>query len=145
MSSVEIYGAAAALSFGLAVYGAIAARPVIHKLVSLNVMGASVFLLLVAASARPPAAPDPVPHAMVITGIVVTVAATGYAVALIRRMEWERGSGVLPEDAAPGGAASEQPGGGGRERGEGGAPEAENAAEGPTEEGRSPWPGPPRG
>jgi multicomponent Na+:H+ antiporter subunit C len=42
-------------------------------------------------------APDPVVHAMAITGIVVTVAATAYAVALARRLYQEERRTDVPD------------------------------------------------
>lgn len=131
MSALAIYGVAGAAVFALAAYGAVARRLLIHKLIALNLMGGSVFLVFVAAAARPPAAPDPVPHAMVITGIVVTVAATGTAVALIRRLDFETGARELPEDGAGGVEAG----------GEAGPPDGRGRR--PGEE--SPWRGSPRG
>ncbi len=98
MSSVSVYFVAAAVIVALGLYGAIAWRPLVRKLIAINVMGAGVFLTLVAAAARPPHEPDPAPHAMVLTGIVVTVAATGLAVTLVRRLQAETGRDVLPED-----------------------------------------------
>lgn len=50
----------------------------LRKILALNLMGSGVFLLLVA-PARPD---DPVPQAMVITGIVVAVSATALALNL---------------------------------------------------------------
>ena len=59
----------------------------LRKVLALNVMGSGVFLLLIAAAYRgPDAAPDPVPHALVLTGIVVAVSATALALALGRRL-----------------------------------------------------------
>jgi len=61
-------------------------------------MGSGVFLVLVALGARTPgASPDPVPHAMVITGIVVAVSATALALALMLRVRKETGRPQLPE------------------------------------------------
>ena len=59
----------------------------IRKILALNIMGSGVFLLLVAPADRVPGGnPDPVPHAMVLTGIVVAVSATALALALARRL-----------------------------------------------------------
>ena len=50
-------------------------------------MSSGVFLVLVALARRVPGPePDPVPHAMVITGIVVAISATAMAVVLARRL-----------------------------------------------------------
>ena len=56
-------------------------------MLAINVCGAGVFLVFVALAYRGPGlAPDPVPHALVLTGIVVAVSATALAVALGRRL-----------------------------------------------------------
>jgi multicomponent Na+:H+ antiporter subunit C len=41
--------------------------------------------------------PDAVPHAMVLTGIVVAVSMTGFSLILVRRLEAETGKVVLDE------------------------------------------------
>ena len=54
----------------------------LRRIIAVNVMGSGVFLVLVAIAARGGGPPDPVPHAMVLTGIVVAVCATAVALAL---------------------------------------------------------------
>jgi multicomponent Na+:H+ antiporter subunit C len=97
VNAPTFYGVVAAVIFGLAAYGLLAARHLVRKVLAMNVMGSSVFLALVAMSARG-GGPDPVPHAMVLTGIVVTVAITGVALALVRRHHADTGTTTLPED-----------------------------------------------
>jgi len=54
-------------------------------------MGAGVFMLLIAVAYRGPGLPpDPLPHALVLTGIVVAVSATALALALARRLHAEQ-------------------------------------------------------
>lgn len=53
-----------------------------RRIIAVNVMGNGVFLVLVALAARNGDPPDPVPHAMVLTGIVVAVCATAVALTL---------------------------------------------------------------
>ncbi|HEY8375132.1 MAG TPA: cation:proton antiporter subunit C [Nannocystis sp.] len=84
----------------LGLHAAIARRHLMRKVLALNILGSGVFLVLVAIAARDPARPDPVPHAMVLTGIVVAVCATALALSLARRLRTERGSTYLPEDHA---------------------------------------------
>jgi multicomponent Na+:H+ antiporter subunit C len=91
---------------GLFVLGlhALAAQPhLLRKILALNVSGAGVFLVLVAAAYRAPGeVPDPVPHAMVLTGIVVAVCATAVALVLAGRV-WQITGGAQAEEAsAPG-------------------------------------------
>lgn len=96
--SVAIYALAAILLFAVALYGFFATRHLIRRIVSLNILGAGVFLLLVALARRAPGPePDPVPHAMVLTGIVVALSATGFALVVLRRLYDATGRPDLPE------------------------------------------------
>lgn len=83
--------------FVIALHASLTARYHLRRLIALNVLSSSVFLAFVTLSRR--ATPfDPVPHAMVLTGIVVAVAATGLAIALVRRDMEEGRQPRLPED-----------------------------------------------
>ena len=63
-------------------------RDLVRRVVALNIAGSGVLLVLVAVSVRSdPARPDPVPQALVLTGIVVTVSVTAVALGLVRRIE----------------------------------------------------------
>ena len=62
------------------------ARDALVRLIALNVAGGGGLLVLVSLAARS-SSPDPVPQALALTGIVITVAVTGVGLALIRRME----------------------------------------------------------
>lgn len=97
MTGALIYGLAGVAVFCLGFYALIAARHVLRRILALNVLGVGVYMLLVSLAARSDPI-DPIPHAMVITGIVVAVSATALALALLRRMHAEGGSGRLPED-----------------------------------------------
>ncbi|NCA68951.1 MAG: Na+/H+ antiporter subunit C [Sphingobacteriia bacterium] len=62
--------------------------PLLRKLIAINVMGAGVFHILVAIAYRGiDTPPDPVPHALVLTGIVVAVSATALALAFGQRLD----------------------------------------------------------
>ena len=66
----------------------------LQRLIGVNVMGAGVFLVLITVAYRGPGlAPDPVPHALVLTGIVVAVSATALALALARRLNADQDNG----------------------------------------------------
>lgn len=82
-----LYVVAAVALFGLGLAGLWLRAEPLRKLIALNVMGLGVLMLLVAFAYRGETAPDPVPHALAITGIVVAVAATALGLALIRRAE----------------------------------------------------------
>ena len=92
MNVVLLYVLGGAALFLIGVYGLIAIEHPLRKILSINIAGGGVFLVLVALARRAPnGLPDPVPHAMVLTGIVVTVSATGVALALARLIrEYER-------------------------------------------------------
>ena len=83
--------------FTLGLYALIKHRHLLRKILAINVMGSGVFLVLVALSTRVQQAPDPVPHAMVITGIVVAISATALALALMLRLRDASGQAALPE------------------------------------------------
>jgi multicomponent Na+:H+ antiporter subunit C len=87
----------ALISLGL--HGLIARAHLLRKILAVNVMGSGVFALLVALARRTPgSAPDPVPHALVLTGIVVAVSATAFALALTCRIQEKTGKAWFPEE-----------------------------------------------
>jgi multicomponent Na+:H+ antiporter subunit C len=74
--------------FGIGLRATLLQHRLLPRLLALNVCGAGVFLIFIAIAyqgARQLA--DPVPHALVLTGIVVAVSATAMALALGRRLE----------------------------------------------------------
>jgi multicomponent Na+:H+ antiporter subunit C len=84
---------AGAALFALGLRGVFAGATPLRQIISVNVMGNGVFLVLITLAARVAGdRPDPVPHAMVLTGIVVAVCATGLALTLaIRHRQEEDG------------------------------------------------------
>lgn len=97
-----LYGATGALTIFLGLYGLILRPNAVRKIVAVNVVGSGVFLLFgaVADRAAPGPGGDPVPHAMVITGIVVALSATALAAALVLRLSRDTGLIVLPPEPA---------------------------------------------
>ncbi|MHC1768119.1 MAG: sodium:proton antiporter [Verrucomicrobiia bacterium] len=76
--------------FAIAFYSLLVQKQLLRRIMALNVMGSGVFLVYIARAAYAPGPiPDPVPHAMVLTGIVVSVCATGLALALADRLQAE--------------------------------------------------------
>lgn len=60
---------------------------VVRKILAANIAASGVFLVLVALARRSVSGPpDPVPHALVLTGVVVSVSATALALAIVRRL-----------------------------------------------------------
>ena len=97
--SVLVYGFTAVVLAGIAIWGFIVRADLLRRVIALNVLGAGIFLLLVALARRVPGeAPDPVPHAMVLTGIVVAVSASAFALVLLRRIYDATGRLILPDD-----------------------------------------------
>jgi multicomponent Na+:H+ antiporter subunit C len=83
-----LYGFAAVILFCMGVYGLLAYPHLLRKILGLNVMGVGVFMMFIAkAYAGPGRQPDPVPQALVITGIVVAVCATALALNLAFQLE----------------------------------------------------------
>ena len=99
MNSILLYALLGVGLFTLGLYALIVHAHLLRKILAINVMGSGVFLVLVALGGRTPAAaPDPVPHAMVITGIVVAISATALALALMLRVQAQTGRTQLPEE-----------------------------------------------
>jgi multicomponent Na+:H+ antiporter subunit C len=91
---------AALVGFGL--YGLILHPHPLRKLLAFNLIGSGVFLVFGIVARRGAAAGfrfDPIPQAMVITGIVVAFAASALAVALILRLSVESGRVTLDPEA----------------------------------------------
>ena len=102
MSEATIFGLCAAVLVGLGTYGLIVNPQPLRKILAFNVIGAGVFLLLGAIARRGAAfgmGGDPVPQALLITGIVVGFSATALAVALLLRLFDVTGSVTLSADA----------------------------------------------
>ena len=101
MSLPLLYALAGVGLFVLGLHGLVAHAHLLRKILALNIMGSGVFLVMVALARRAAEAPDPVPHAMVITGIVVAVSATALALALLLRFQEMTGRTELDEDQTP--------------------------------------------
>lgn len=98
ISQTDLYALGGALLFCIGLYG-LAVRPhLLHKVLALNIMSSGVFFVIVAIARRVPGdTPDPLPHAMVLTGIVVTVSATAFALALVKRIFTDTGMVTLDD------------------------------------------------
>lgn len=98
MTAPLLYALAGALLCGLGLFGLLCLSHLLRKLLAFNVMGSGVFLVMVGLPQHQ-GGPDPVPQALVLTGIVVAIAATALAVVLIRR--YYHLSGLTTLDAEP--------------------------------------------
>jgi multicomponent Na+:H+ antiporter subunit C len=100
MSAGLLYAATGALLFCGGLFGFLLHAHLVRKILALNVTGSGVFLALVGLAQRiPERAPDPVPHALVLTGIVIAVSATALALLLVRRLYATTGASTLQDDA----------------------------------------------
>jgi multicomponent Na+:H+ antiporter subunit C len=85
-----LYALTGCVVMALGLRAALLHPSLLRRVLAINIMGTGVFMLLVAVAYRgPDLAPDPVPHALVLTGIVVAVSATALALALARRLARE--------------------------------------------------------
>ena len=101
MSSPTLYGLCGAVLVGLGLFGLIVHPQPLRKILAFNLIGGGVFLLFGVVARRGAAAGfggDPVPHALIITGIVVAFAATALAIALLLRLFRETGRTTLGSD-----------------------------------------------
>lgn len=87
----------ALVAIGLA--GLMVHRGLLRRTIALNFASSGVFVVLVSLARRAEPA-DPVPHALVLTGVVVSVSATALLLALAVRLHRETGSDLPPEDEA---------------------------------------------
>lgn len=83
MSALFLYAVVGALLAVLGGLGLVLGTHPVRRVVAMNIMGSGVFLVIIALAARGTDGPDPVPQAMVLTGIVVAVSATAVALALV--------------------------------------------------------------
>ena len=105
MSATVLFGLCGALLVGLGVYGLLVQPQPLRKILAFNLLGSGVFLLFGVIARRGAAAGfggDPVPQALVITGVVVAFAATALAVALLLRLFEVSGTVTLRADDGDG-------------------------------------------
>jgi multicomponent Na+:H+ antiporter subunit C len=101
MSSATLYGLCGAVLVGLGLFGLIVHPQLLRKILAFNLIGSGVFLVFGVVARRGAAAGfggDPVPQALVITGLVVAFAATALAVALLLRLFQQTGQTTWPSD-----------------------------------------------
>tara|TARA_R110001599_G_scaffold111534_1_gene275861 strand:- start:4395 stop:4718 length:324 start_codon:yes stop_codon:yes gene_type:complete len=79
-----LYALAGVALCGIGLAGFLLLNHLLRRLLAFNLIGSGVFLVLVGL-AQHRDGPDPVPQALVLTGIVVAIAATALAIVLIRR------------------------------------------------------------
>ena len=103
MSAATLFGICAAGLVGLGLYGLIVQPAPLRKILAFNILGGGIFLLFGAIARRGAAAGmggDPVPQALVITGLVVAFSATALGVAILLRLFEETGGTSLRNDSS---------------------------------------------
>jgi len=100
--AATLFGLCAAALVGIGVYALVVNPQPLRKIVAFNVIGNGVFVLFGVIARRGGVLEwggDPVPQALLITGLVVAFSATALAVALLLRLAHETGSATLAADA----------------------------------------------
>ena len=111
MNGPTLFGLCAAALVGFGLYGLIVNLQPLRKIIGFNIIGSGVFLLFGTIARRGAAVGmggDPVPQALLITGIVVAFSATALAVALLLRL-FDEGGVVTLADEAPSAEAKADP------------------------------------
>ena len=99
METYQIYSLTSAVLFVIGMGGVFMARHFIKKIIATIIMGGEVFLCFVSFAERDALTfADPVPHALVITGIVVAVSSAAFALALARRIYQLTGEESFTDD-----------------------------------------------
>jgi multicomponent Na+:H+ antiporter subunit C len=103
MSAPQLFGLCGAALVAIGLFGLIAQAHLLRRILGFNMMGSGIFLFFGSLAARAPGPLDPVPQAMVITGIVVGLAGTALALALVARLNAHGRADRLPDETAAGG------------------------------------------
>ena len=102
MNTATLFGLCAAVLIGMGLCGLIVNPHPLRKVLAFNVIGSGVFMLAGAIARRGAAAGlggDPVPQALLITGIVVAFSATALAIAVLLRLFEVSGSVTVRAEA----------------------------------------------
>ncbi|QOP42991.1 Na+/H+ antiporter subunit C [Sulfurimonas sediminis] len=96
MNTLLLYPLTGIGLFCIGLYALILQPHLLRKLLAINIMGSGVFLLLVSLSLPGISVQqDPVPQAMVITGIVVAISATALALVFMIKIAAKTGKAEL--------------------------------------------------
>lgn len=104
----EAYAVTAGLAFGLSLYGLLSPTNLVQRLIAANIMASSVFLYLVLLSQGTGidiagrADGDPVPRAVVLTGIVIAVSITAFGLNLARWLQAGKSTANRPGEEGAG-------------------------------------------
>jgi len=99
MSAVLLYAGSGVILFSIGLHAMLVRRHLLRKILAANIMGSGVFMVFIAVGARGEgASADPVPQAMVLTGIVVSLCFTAVAIVLAVRINKLTGCTTLAVD-----------------------------------------------
>lgn len=104
MNTTQIFGFASIVLIVLGMYSMMVDPQPLRKVLAFNILGGGVFLLFGVVARRGASAglaSDPVPLALIITGIVVAFAATALVIALLLRLFAETGQANSVDGDAP--------------------------------------------
>ena len=97
MTDPTIYALTGAVLAGIGFYGLLTAQHLLRRVIAFNLIGSGLFVFFGAAGARG-AEVDPVPQALIITGIVVALSASALAVGLIAAQARAKRHATLPDE-----------------------------------------------
>lgn len=112
MDTTLLFGWLSAVLIGIGVYAFIVNFDPLRKIIAFNLVGGGVFLLFGVIARRGAGAGwggDPVPQALLITGLVVAFCATALTVVLLLRLFEETGTATVATDLPPPDAKREDP------------------------------------
>jgi len=107
MNMLQLYAIIGVAVFLLALHGLMMSTDAIRRLIAVNLMGAGTFIVMVALAGRV-SPPDPVLHALVVTGLVVAISATAFALRLITASRGAEAERQQPAEQ-PGGITQDSP------------------------------------
>lgn len=82
MNPITLYMGLAMTIFLMGLHGLLTLTDPLRRLIAVNLMSSGTFLVMVALASRSDP-PDPVLHALVVTGLVVAISATAFALRLV--------------------------------------------------------------
>lgn len=98
MNTAMLYSLVGVVIIVTGLRGLVAYRHLLRKVLAVNLMGTGIFMFLIALANRNPGGPpDPIPHAMVLTGVVVAVSATALVLILVVRLHAATGKTTFEE------------------------------------------------
>ena len=86
MDAAQLFSLAGIWITVIGLRGILVEIDILRRTLATGVMGTGIFLVLVAMARRTQGPPDPVPHGMVLTGLVVSLSAIGLLLGLLGRL-----------------------------------------------------------